>query len=160
MCPCGQECRLQFGHIHLLSIVRVIHQQVPVSAPSRWDLVHALKELCDVITTKVGRLLRESFFVSICADAWTSAGRHVRAITTGAPGLKIYMNSYANLGAGDAVSGAEAVAACILTSLGLKEGSDADPSKVAVLTSDTTAMVSAMARQLREMPLCKGSLLS
>jgi hypothetical protein len=87
------------------------------SAPSRWDLVRSLEELCDVITTKVGRLLRESCFISICADAWTSAGCHVRAITAGNPGLTIYMNSYENLGTHNAVSGAEAVAACILTSI-------------------------------------------
>jgi hypothetical protein len=130
------------------------------SALSRSDLVRSLEELCDVITTKVGRLLRESCFISKCADAWTSAGRHVTAITAGNPGLTIYMNSYENLGTDDAVSGAEAVAACILTSLGLGEGCDADstafPSKVAVLTSDTTAMMPAMAQQLQQMPLCKG----
>jgi hypothetical protein len=70
------------------------------------------------------------------------------------------MNSFENSVTGDAVSGAEAVAACNLTSLGLKEGCDADsnayPSKVAVLTSDTTAMMPAVARQVSEVPLCNG----
>jgi hypothetical protein len=84
----------------------------------------------------------------------------VTAITAGRPGLTIYMNSYENLCTDDAVLGAEAIAACILTSLGLEEGCDTDntayPSKLAVLTSDTTAMMPAMARRLRKMPLCKG----
>jgi hypothetical protein len=129
-------------------------------APSRWGLVRTLEELCDVITSKVSMLLRESCFISICADSWTSAGRHVTAITAGNPGLTIYMNSYENLCTDDAVLGAEAIAACILTSLGLEEGCDTDntayPSKLAVLTSDTTAMMPAMARRLRKMPHCKG----
>jgi hypothetical protein len=74
------------------------------SAPSRRDLVCALEELCQVITTKVGRLYRESSFVSICADASTSAGRHVAANTAGNPGLTIYMNNYENLSVDDAIA--------------------------------------------------------
>jgi hypothetical protein len=81
----------------------------------------------------------------------------VTANTACNPGLTIYMNSYENLGADDAVSGAEAVAACISTSLRLNKGCDADndayPRKLVVLTSDTTTMMPAMAHQLLEMPL-------
>jgi hypothetical protein len=35
------------------------------SAPSRWDLVRSLEELRNVITSKVGRLLRQSGFISV-----------------------------------------------------------------------------------------------
>jgi hypothetical protein len=121
------------------------------SAPSRWDLFRVLKELCGVIAMK----LAQGASSSSCADAWTSAGCHVTAVTAGNRpyDLPEQLREFV-------VSGAEATAACIVTSPGFKEGCDADsdayPSKAAVLTSDTTAMMPAMARQLHVMPLCKG----
>jgi hypothetical protein len=66
------------------------------------------------MTTMVGGSLRESAFISTCADTLASAGRHVTVIPAGNPGLTICMNSYENLGADHRVSGAQTVAACIL----------------------------------------------
>jgi hypothetical protein len=130
-------------------------------APSRHHLVAALEDICDVLTTKIRQVLTASPYMSICADSWTKAGRHVTAITAGSPGQSIYMNSYENLGSDTAEVSAMAIHECIMVSLGLKPDMSSSElsfpvGKVAVMTSDTTAVMPATAKRLGEMDLCKG----
>ena len=131
------------------------------TAPLRYDLVKALEQICDIIVTKVQQHLRKQPFVGMKSDSWSTAGRHLTAITTGNAGTAIYLNSYENLGSDTADVGAEALHDCIMTSLGYKI--DMDPAspdfsygKVSVITSDTTNVMPAIARELGKLPLCKG----
>jgi hypothetical protein len=68
------------------------------SAPTRYELVKALEQICATIATKVRNQLRRSPDIGVCVDGWTSAGRHLAAVTAGNPGCTIYLNSYENLG--------------------------------------------------------------
>jgi hypothetical protein len=127
-------------------------------APTRWDLVKALDEICDILTAKIQKQMSESLFLAVRADSWSSAGRHLTAVTGGNPGLNIYLNSYQNLGSEDAQGAADAIQHCVMTSK-----VDMDPhesniptAKVAVMTSDTTALKPATARALGTSKLWKG----
>jgi hypothetical protein len=130
-------------------------------APTRWDLVKALEEICDILAAKTQKQMSDSLCLAVCADSWSSAGRHLTAVTGGNPGLNVYLNSYENLGSEDAQSAADAIQGCLMTSLGFQV--DMDPqdanfptAKVAVMTSDTTALMPATARALGTSKLCKG----
>jgi hypothetical protein len=130
-------------------------------APTRWDLVQALEEICNILTANTQKQMSESLFLAVCADSWSSAGRHLTAVTGGNPGLNIYLNSYENLGSEDAQGAADAIQQCIMTSLGFKVDMDPHDSnfptaKVAVMTSDLTALMPATARALGTSKLCKG----
>jgi hypothetical protein len=130
-------------------------------APARWGLVKALEDICDILMAKTQKQMSESLFLAVCADTWSSAGRHLTAVTGGNPGLNIYLNNYENLGSEDAQGAADAIQQCVLTSLGFKVDMDPHDSKfptakVAVMTSDTTALMPATARALGTSNLCKG----
>jgi hypothetical protein len=123
-------------------------------APTRWDLVEALEEICDILTAKTQKQMSESLFLAVCADSWSSAGRHLTAATGGNPGLNIYLNSYKNLGSEDAQGAANAIQQGVMTSLGFKVDMDPHDSnfptaKVAVMILDSTALMPATARALR-----------
>jgi hypothetical protein len=133
------------------------------TAPTRYDLVKALEHICDTIATRVQNQLRRSPYMAICTDSWTSNGRHLTAVTAGNPGCTIYLNSYENLGSDSADAGAGALSDCVMTSLGYKvdmdpASSDFPHGKVAIMTSDTTNVMPATARELGKLPLCKGLL--
>jgi hypothetical protein len=83
------------------------------------------EEICDIITAKTQKQMSESLFLAVCADSWSSAGRHLTAVTGGNPGLNIYLDSYENLGSEDAQGAADAIQQCVMTSLGVKV--DMDP---------------------------------
>jgi hypothetical protein len=89
------------------------------TAPSRWDLVRALEDISDIIAGKFKELFRNAAFMGICADSWTSTGRHITAVTGGLPGTSIYLDSYENLGTDDAVTCASAFHDCMLVTMGL-----------------------------------------
>jgi hypothetical protein len=98
-------------------------------------------------------------YISICADSWTKAGCHVTAITAGSPGQAIYMNSYENLGSDTDDVSAKAIHEGIIVSLGLKPDTTSNDQsfpveKLAVMTSDTTAVMPATAKRLGEMDPC------
>jgi hypothetical protein len=61
-------------------------------APTRWDLVKTLEEICDILTAKTQKQMSESHFLAVCADSCSSAGRHLTAVTGGNPGLNICLN--------------------------------------------------------------------
>jgi hypothetical protein len=90
------------------------------SAPSRFDLIRALEDICDLLAVKIKKMLDGASFVSICADAWTSTGRHITAVTGGAPGESVYLNSYENHSSDTAETTAAAIHDCVLVNLGLK----------------------------------------
>jgi hypothetical protein len=130
-------------------------------ASTRWDLVKALEEICDIFMAKTQKQMSESLFLAVCADSWSSAGRHLTAVTGGNPGLNIYPNSYENLGSEGAQGAADAIQQCGMTRLGFKVDMDLHDSnfptaKVAVMTSDTTALMPATARALGTSKFCKG----
>jgi hypothetical protein len=58
-------------------------------APIRWDLVKALEEICDIFIAKTQKQMSESLFLAVCVDSWSSAGRHLTAVTVGNSGLNI-----------------------------------------------------------------------
>jgi hypothetical protein len=65
MRPCGQIIAINIAiFITFLQYMSYIGRD-QFAAPSRCDLVLALEDLCDVITTKVGRLLRAPSSVSV-----------------------------------------------------------------------------------------------
>jgi hypothetical protein len=130
-------------------------------APTGWDLVKALKNICDILTAKTQRQMWESHFLAVCAGSWSSAGRHLTAGTGDNPGLNIYLDSDENLGSEDAQSADNAIQSCLMTSLGFKVDMDSHDSvfpaaKLAVMTSETTALMPATARALGTSKLFKG----
>jgi hypothetical protein len=130
-------------------------------APTRWDLLKALEEICDILTVDTQKQMSEILFLAVCADSWSSAGRHLTAVTRGNPGFNIYLNSYENLGSEHAQGAADAQKHCVMTSLGFNVDMDPHDSnfptaKVAVMTSDITALMPATARALSISKLCKG----
>jgi hypothetical protein len=38
-------------------------------APTRWDLVKALEEICDILMAKTQKQMSESLFLAVCADS-------------------------------------------------------------------------------------------
>jgi hypothetical protein len=133
------------------------------STPSRYDVVKALEDICDILCTKMQKQLAKTPFLSIQADSWSSAGRHVTAVMGGVAGNIMYLNSYENHGADNAEASAAAIHDCVLASMGLKPDlNPADPSypeaKVSVAITDTTYVMPATARELRKKPLFKGML--
>lgn len=93
-------------------------------APSRYNLIASLEQISEIIATKVLKTFTNAAFMGICADSWTSGGRHVTAITAGLPGTSLYLNSYDNLGADDAVTTAAALHECVLVSMQLPRDMD------------------------------------
>jgi hypothetical protein len=133
------------------------------TAPSRWDLVRALEDISDIIAGKVKKLFQKAAYLGICADSWTSTGRHITAVTGGLPGTSIYLDSYENLGTGDAVTCASAIHDCMLVTMGLQQGmTQDDPAypcgKVSVFTTDTTNLMPATGRQLCKYGMFTGCL--
>jgi hypothetical protein len=128
------------------------------NAPLRYDLVCALEDICDILGVKIKKMLDGASFLSICADAWTSKGRHITAVTGGGPGQSVYLNSYENHSYDTAETTAAAIHDCGLVSLGLK--TNVEPTdkcyptrKVAIFTSYTTALMPATARELSKKPM-------
>jgi hypothetical protein len=103
-------------------------------------------------------MLDGASFLSICADAWTSTGRHITAVTGGGPGQSVYLNSYENHSYDTAETTASAIHDCVLVSLGLKTNNEPTDKcyptrKVAIFTSDTTALMPATACELSKKPM-------
>jgi hypothetical protein len=103
-------------------------------------------------------MLDGASLLSICADAWTSTGRHITAVTGGGPGQSVYLNSYENHSYDTAETTAAAIHGCVLVSLGLKTNIEPTDKcyptcKVAIFTSDTTALMPATARELSKKPM-------
>jgi hypothetical protein len=130
-------------------------------APSRYNLIASLEQISEIIATKVLKTFTNAAFMGICADSWTSGGRHVTAITAGLPGTSLYLNSYDNLGADDAMTTAAALHECVLVSMQLPRDMDQSNSmyptgKVSTFTSDTTNVMPATARLMRDYGLFEG----
>ena len=87
-------------------------------AATRWDLVKALEEICDIIAAKVKKLLENASFMGVCSDSCTSNGHHVTAVTGGLPGTSVYLDSFENLGTDDAVTCANAIHDSMLVTMG------------------------------------------
>jgi hypothetical protein len=131
------------------------------SAPSRYYLLKSLDHLCHIITSKLKIVVMKSAFVPFCADSWTKAGRHLTAITGGAPGRSLYLGSYESNESETAEVVSKAVHGTLLETLGFKATlSIADKEypnhKVSVFTSDTTNLMPATARAMRAYPLLSG----
>jgi hypothetical protein len=140
--------------------VKKISQQ-RYSAPSRYYLLKSLDFLSNTITSKLKVVVMKPAFVPFCADAWTKAGRHLTAITGGAPGRSLYLGSYECNVSETAEVVSKALHGTLLETLGCKATlSTTDQAypkhKVSVFTSDTTNLMPATARALRAYPLLSG----
>ena len=109
---------------HFQSYVEYVSNDV-FTAPSRYDLVNALEQTCEMIAAKVQEHMRKQPFIFVESDSWSTAGRHLLAVTTGNAGSAVHLNSYENLGSDTADVGAAALHDCVMTSDGYKI--DMDP---------------------------------
>jgi hypothetical protein len=131
------------------------------SAPSRYHLLKSLDQLCNIIASKLRVVIMKSAFVPFCADAWTKAGRHLTAMTGGAPGHSLYLGSYECNESETADVVSREIHGTLLETLGFKRTLSTEDKvypkhKVSVFTSDTTNLMPATARALRTYPLFGG----
>jgi hypothetical protein len=124
-------------------------------APSRYYLVQALDVVNKGLDSRIRKLLHSTPFLAGCADSWTHAGKHITAITGGPSDSSLFLSSFELSERETAVAVAPAIHACFLESMGLPANlsstHESYPNqKVSVFTTDTTNLMPATARELRE----------
>lgn len=129
-------------------------------APSRYLLMLALQRLVDRVNTSITHHLKKSAYIGVQMDAWSSAGRHLTALCVSMPGMQFFASAYENWREDTASNSAVAVNACICDMLEVSPTASASRQlqrgKVAGVTSDTTAVMPATARELGQLPLSEG----
>jgi hypothetical protein len=127
-------------------------------APTRYYLMMALTCLVDRVCSNMTYQLKKNAYLGVQMDGWSSGGRHLAALCISVPGEQFFANAYENWKEDTAANSAVAVNACLSDLLEVSPGArmPLQQGKVAGVTSDTTNVMPATVRELRQMPLFEG----
>jgi hypothetical protein len=131
-------------------------------APTRYQFLQMTDNLSGRASKLIAKELNDAMFFSFEEDSWTRHNKHYHAITTGKQGTSYFVGTFEiTTGPESAVNQAKAVHATLLSALGLDPALHPDNrtipfGKVAAMTSDTTNVMPATAKELARYPLCQG----
>jgi hypothetical protein len=131
-------------------------------APTRYQFLQMTDTLSHRSSKFIAKELNDAIFFSFEEDSWTSHNKHYHAITTGKQGTSYFVGTFEiTKGPESAENQAKAVHATLLSAMGLDPALHPDDTSiphgtVAAMTSDTTNVMPATAKELARYPLCHG----